>query len=73
VPDSAVTEIDGRPTVFIAGTDGHSFTPRSVTLGREVAGRQAVASGLSPGDRVVSSGTFVLKSELILQGEEGED
>ena len=42
---------------------------RPVKLGREALGRQVVAQGLKPGDRVVVAGAFLIKSELILQNE----
>ncbi len=72
VPSGAVVEIEGQSVVFVPGKDRHTFTAQPVTLGREVNGQRAIASGLKPGDSVVTSGGFALKSELILQNQEEE-
>ncbi|MDR3632755.1 MAG: efflux RND transporter periplasmic adaptor subunit [Isosphaeraceae bacterium] len=74
VPTSAVVDIEGRKGVFLpSGDDGRTFTFRPVKVGREAEGRYAVLSGVEPGQQVVSQGTFLLKSELILQNETEED
>jgi RND family efflux transporter MFP subunit len=73
VPDKAVVEIEGKPGVFLPDRDGKTYHFRAVTLGRELNGRQAIASGLAEGDRVVSDGAFTLKSELILQNAREEE
>ena len=41
------------------------FTIRPVDLGVESEGYVEVLAGVSAGDRVVASGSFVLKSELL--------
>ena len=63
VPDSALTYVDGRPTVFVSEADGR-VTVREVELGRTDGLRQEVIGGLTVGQRVVSRGVFALKSEL---------
>ncbi len=74
VPAAAVVEIEGQKAVFVpSGKDGRTFAFRPVKLGREAGDRQVVASGLEPGEPVVSAGAFFLKSELILQNETEED
>lgn len=73
VPASAVVEIDGKAGVFCPGKDDRSFAFTPVKLGREAGDRRVVASGLSPGDAVVSAGAFLLKSELVLQNEADDD
>ncbi|HEV3165041.1 MAG TPA: efflux RND transporter periplasmic adaptor subunit [Isosphaeraceae bacterium] len=73
VPESAVIEIDGRTAVFVPGKDEKTFTIRMVTTGREAEGQRVITAGLESGDRVVTAGAFVLKSELILQNEPEED
>ena len=50
-----------------------TFTLRPVEVGRQVGDRMVIKAGLSPGDPVVSSGAFFLKSELILQNEPDEE
>jgi membrane fusion protein, heavy metal efflux system len=73
VPAAALVEFDGRPAVFVPGRDGRTFTLKPVETGREVADRQVITAGLKPGDQVVTTGAFVLKSELILQNTPEED
>ena len=73
VPEAAVVEVEGRPAVFLpAGPDDSSFALRPVKLGRRAGGRQVVTAGLTPDDRVVSAGAFLLKSELafLIEGDE---
>ncbi len=67
VPDMAVLRSGERNTVFIA-KDGGSFEPREVQLGSRSEGNfYEVLSGLSVGDRVVTSGQFMLDSESQLR------
>jgi Cu(I)/Ag(I) efflux system membrane fusion protein len=67
VPDSAVLRSGERDTVFIA-REGGSFEPRNVTLGSRSDGNfYEVLSGLAVGDRVVTSGQFMLDSESQLR------
>jgi len=63
VPQSAVTYIDGNPTVFIAETDMRLLvTP--VELGKSDGHNREIVSGVSAGQVVVVDGVFALKSEL---------
>jgi Cu(I)/Ag(I) efflux system membrane fusion protein len=66
VSDDAVIDTGTRQIVFIARQDGH-FEARQVTVGQRVDGRQEVLSGLRPGERVVSSGNFLIDSESRLK------
>ncbi|PTY03245.1 efflux RND transporter periplasmic adaptor subunit [Opitutaceae bacterium EW11] len=67
VPDVAVLRSGERNTVFLAH-DGGSFEPRDVTLGaRTDGGFYQVLSGLTAGERVVTSGQFMLDSESQLR------
>ncbi len=52
--------------MFIARQDGH-FEPRQVTVGQRANGRREVLSGLQAGERVVSSGNFLIDSESRLK------
>jgi cobalt-zinc-cadmium efflux system membrane fusion protein len=63
VPESAVTYVDGEPTVFIAETPTR-FIPRTVEIGIEGADRVEVAAGVREGEAVVSTSVLALKSEL---------
>ena len=67
VPDSAVLRSGEKNTVFVALDDGH-FEPREVTLGpRAENNTYEVLSGLKEGERVVTSGQFMLDSESQLR------
>jgi cobalt-zinc-cadmium efflux system membrane fusion protein len=63
VPRAAVTTVDGRPTVFVAA-DPFSVEPRVVSLGEQDATQIEIVNGLSEGEKVATSGVFLLKSEL---------
>ena len=69
----SVVEHEGKSSVFVPGEGDRTFVIRPVKLGRQALGRQVVAEGLKPGDRVVVAGAFLIKSELILQNEKEED
>jgi RND family efflux transporter MFP subunit len=67
VPDSAVLRSGENNTVFVA-LDGGKFEPRAVTLGMHSEGNlYQVLSGLSEGERIVTSGQFMLDSESQLR------
>ncbi|HET9765152.1 MAG TPA: efflux RND transporter periplasmic adaptor subunit [Casimicrobiaceae bacterium] len=63
VPTEAVVLVDNRSTVFVK--DGDGFEPRAVDVGDVVNDRQIVKAGLEPGDDVVVSGAYALKSRLL--------
>jgi multidrug efflux pump subunit AcrA (membrane-fusion protein)/rubrerythrin len=67
VPDSAVLRSGDKNTVFVA-LPGGKFDPRTVALGLEGEhGQYEVISGLQAGERVVTSGQFMLDSESQLR------
>ncbi|MDD5140608.1 MAG: efflux RND transporter periplasmic adaptor subunit [Verrucomicrobiales bacterium] len=67
VPESAVLRSGAKNTVFVA-LDGGKFEGRDVTLGVEAENALVqVTSGLSAGERVVTSGQFLLDSESQLR------
>jgi membrane fusion protein, copper/silver efflux system len=67
VPDSAVLRSGEKNTVFVA-LDGGRFEARTVTLGpRSENNLYQVLNGLSEGERVVTSGQFMLDSESQLR------
>jgi multidrug efflux pump subunit AcrA (membrane-fusion protein) len=67
VPDMAVLRSGERDTVFVALPDG-SFLPREVKLGARTQDNDyQVLSGLNAGERVVTSGQFMLDSESQLR------
>ena len=67
VPSDAVIRTGRRNVVIVAEEGGH-FRPVEVALGVERNERIEIASGLSAGQRVVTSGQFLIDSEASLQG-----
>jgi RND family efflux transporter MFP subunit len=63
VPDMAILRSGEKNTVFVA-LDGGKFEPRTITLGlRADNNLHQVLTGLHEGERVVTSGQFMLDSE----------
>jgi Cu(I)/Ag(I) efflux system membrane fusion protein len=66
IPDSAVIDDGSRQIAFVA-LPGSVFQPRKLVLGARVGGYAEVRSGLSEGDRIVTSGNFLIDAESNLQ------
>lgn len=66
VPDQAVLDAGIEQIVFVAVGDGY-FEPRRVQVGAKVDDRFIVLSGLRPGEKIVTSGTFLIDSESQLK------
>jgi len=62
VPAEAVLDAGDRKTVFVDRGNGF-FEPRQVTTGERDGDRIQILSGLSAGDRIVTSGNFLVDSE----------
>ncbi len=62
VPAEAVLDAGLRQTVFVDRGNGY-FEPRNVHLGSRVGDQVQVVQGLTPGERIVVSGNFLLDSE----------
>ena len=62
--------LEDQQIAFVA--NGSEFTKRTVKVGRESNGQVEILDGLKEGERVVTKGSFILKSEL-LKGELGEE
>tara|TARA_R110002072_G_scaffold173600_2_gene328417 strand:- start:212152 stop:213648 length:1497 start_codon:yes stop_codon:yes gene_type:complete len=69
VPDRSVLQHDGRSFVFVAD-GGNQFRRVDVEPGDDGDGYIEIVSGLNVGNQVVTHGAFILKSELLLEGEE---
>jgi len=69
VPESAVLEHDHQTFVFSPVAEDE-FRRVNIITGLRVDDMVEVVSGLNIGERVVSSGGFYLKSEMLLKGEE---
>jgi RND family efflux transporter MFP subunit len=62
VPADAVLDTGLRKTVFVDRGQGF-FEPREVETGWRLGNRVEITKGLSPGERIVTSGTFLIDSE----------
>jgi cobalt-zinc-cadmium efflux system membrane fusion protein len=60
VPVSALVDDAGRPVVFVQ-REGEAFERRPVTLGARSGNVVQVVSGVAPGDRVVSTGAYLIR------------
>jgi len=66
VPADAVLNSGLKKTVFIDRGKGF-FEPREVKTGRHVGGQVEIVEGLEAGERIVTSGNFLVDSESKLQ------
>lgn len=67
VPSEAVIRTGRRALVMLAETAGR-YRPVEVNVGQESDGKTAILKGLEEGQRVVTSGQFLLDSEASLKG-----
>ena len=67
IPRSAVLNPGGKPRVFVELTPGR-YAMRTVKLGRVGDSLVEVLDGVSPGERVVSQGGFLLDAQAQLAG-----
>lgn len=63
VPHTAVQSHQGQPVVFVQTGPGQ-FESRQVAIGAKLDGLWEVTSGLAAGERVATTGSFLLKSNL---------
>jgi len=66
VPDSAIIDSGRRQVVLVERGEGR-YEPRPVKLGARVPGYAQVLDGLKPGERVVTSATFLIDAESNLR------
>jgi len=64
VPREAVQRLGEKDVVYVRKAQ-ERFVPRQVRLGRVRDGMQEIPDGLSPGDMVVTKGSFFLKAEQL--------
>lgn len=62
VPSEAIVRSGARERVFVVRSEG-KFEPREVTLGLESGDKTQILDGVEPGEKVVSSGQFLIDSE----------
>lgn len=63
LPESAVTLIQGVPTVYIE--EGEGFVARSIEIGEQRGGRVTVKSGVKAGELAVTAGVYALKARQL--------
>jgi membrane fusion protein, heavy metal efflux system len=68
VPAEAVVDLGERRVVFVPDGKG-AYRPRDVEVGVERGGRVEIRGGLTAGERVVTRGAFLLKSQLLASQE----
>ncbi|MGZ9212387.1 MAG: efflux RND transporter periplasmic adaptor subunit [Candidatus Binatia bacterium] len=66
IPDEAVLDSGLRKIVFIDKGEGR-YAPAEVKLGSKFDGYYEVLAGLSPGERIIASASFLLDSESRLK------
>ncbi len=62
IPADAILDSGLKRTVFVDQGNG-IFEPREVETGWRVGGRVEIVKGLKPGERIVTSGNFLIDSE----------
>lgn len=64
IADKAL-QTNGEEQIVFVELGGGKFEKRTVTIGMEQRGKMQVFGGVKEGDKVVTTGSFVLKSELL--------
>jgi Cu(I)/Ag(I) efflux system membrane fusion protein len=70
IPAGAVLNAGERKTVFVDRGNGF-FEPRQVTIGERTGDRIQILSGLSGGERILTSGNFRIDSESQMKAASG--
>lgn len=70
VPADALIHTGQRQVVYVDRGDGN-FEPRNVEAGESIGDRVAILSGVAPGERVVTTGNFLIDSESRLRNSSG--
>ena len=71
VPDEAIQTVENKTIVFVPDAKPAHFQMREIQVGGQADGVRKVIAGLTAGERVVTKGSFVLKTQM-LKGEMGE-
>lgn len=66
VPESSIIDSGTRQVAFVSKGDG-TFEPRNLTLGSRGNGYVEVREGLSEGERIVTTGNFLIDAESNLR------
>jgi RND family efflux transporter MFP subunit len=60
LPETALVDDGGRPVVFVQ-VAGEKFARRPAEIGRRQSGFVEIASGVKPGERVVTKGAYLIR------------
>jgi multidrug efflux pump subunit AcrA (membrane-fusion protein) len=71
IPEEAVQTDGNKKIVFIDKGNG-GFEKREVSLGLQIDSFYQIEDGIKPGEKIVTKGSFLLKSEA-QKGELGEE
>ena len=71
VPQDAILDSGAEQVVFVARGDGY-FEPRKVEVGPKIDDSVVVLSGLKGGEKIVTSGNFLVDSESHLKSATGQ-
>ena len=66
VPNSAITEINGKPAVFVKDSP-ESYTVSYIQKGTDNGTQTSILKGIKDGDRVVNIGTYQMKTMFLNQ------
>lgn len=72
VPSTAIQEINGRPVAFVQ-RDATHFEKRELKLGEHTQEQTQIMAGLMAGEKVVTVGSFYLKSAFMREEIGGEE
>ena len=72
IPVTAVVDTGKRQVVWIETSQG-MFEPRDVQAGERIDDKVQILSGIKAGDKVASSGSYLIDSESQLKGGGGQD
>ena len=70
VPQEAVMDSGSEQLVYVSLDDGY-FEPRKIQIGAQVDDKYIVLDGLQAGERIVTSGNFLIDSESKLKSASG--
>lgn len=71
VPAEAIQTVENKTVVFVPAKKPGHFEAREIQAAEQTDGLRKVAAGLTAGERVVTKGSFVLKTQM-LKAEMGE-
>ncbi|MFT8655604.1 MAG: efflux RND transporter periplasmic adaptor subunit [Acetobacter papayae] len=72
VPEAAVQTLNGQPVVFVRVAPGR-YAVRPVETGPSLDGNIVLLRGVKAGETVVTQGSFVLKSQVVLSTQSGAE